>query len=46
MDILHDYKPPQQPMNEKHGEPYNFIAPGNRSIAITTLKDMLEIFRD
>ena len=42
VEIIHDYKP-QQPIDEKHGEPYNFIAPGNRSIAITTLKDIVDI---
>jgi hypothetical protein len=41
-EIIHDYKP-QQPIDEKHGEPYNFIAPGNRSIAITTLKDIIDV---
>lgn len=42
VEIIHDYKP-QQPIDEKHGEPYNFIAPGNRSIAITTLKDIVDV---
>ena len=42
VEIIHDYKP-QQPIDEKHGEPYNFIAPGNRSIAITTLKDIIDV---
>ena len=42
IEIIHDYKP-QQPIDEKHGEPYNFIAPGNRSIAITTLKDIVDV---
>ena len=37
-EIIHDYKP-RQPIDEEHGEPYNF-APGNRSIAVTTLKDI------
>jgi hypothetical protein len=41
-EIIHDYKP-KQPIDEKHGEPYNFIAPGNRSIAITTLKDIIDV---
>ena len=41
-EIIHDYKP-QQPIDEEHGEPYNFIAPGNRSIAITTLKDIVDV---
>ena len=40
-EIIHDYKP-KQPIDEKHGEPYNFVAPGNRSIAITTLKDIIQ----
>jgi hypothetical protein len=42
VEIIHDYKP-QQTIDEKHGEPYNFIAPGNRSIAITTLKDIVDV---
>ena len=42
VEIIHDYIP-QQPIDEKHGEPYNFIAPGNRSIAITTLKDIVDV---
>ena len=42
VEIIHDYKP-QQPIDKKHGEPYNFVAPGNRSIAITTLKDLVDI---
>jgi hypothetical protein len=42
VEIIHDYKP-QQPIDEEHGEPYNFIAPGNRSIAVTTLKDMVDV---
>jgi hypothetical protein len=41
VEIIHDYKP-QQPIDEEHGEPYNFIA-GNRSIAVTTLKDIVDI---
>jgi hypothetical protein len=31
-EILHMYKP-QQPIDEKHGEPYHAILPDNRSIA-------------
>lgn len=42
VEIIHDYKP-HQPIDKKHGEPYSFIAPGNRSIAITTLKDIVDI---
>jgi hypothetical protein len=42
VEIIHDYKP-QQPIDEEHGEPYNFIAPGNRSIAVTTLKDIIDV---
>lgn len=42
VEVIHDYKP-QQPIDEEHGEPYNFIAPGNRSIAVTTLKDIVDV---
>lgn len=41
-EIIHDYKP-QQPIDEEHGEPYNFIGPGNRNIAVTTLKDIIDV---
>jgi hypothetical protein len=33
VEIIHDYKP-QQPIDEKHEEPYNFIGPGNRSLLL------------
>lgn len=42
VEIVHNYKP-QQTIDEEHGEPYNFIAPGNRSIAVTTLKDIVDV---
>jgi|ERR687891_1260662 hypothetical protein len=42
VEIIHDYKP-QQPIDGEHGEPYNFISPGNRSIAVTTLKDIVDV---
>ena len=41
-EILHMYKP-QQPIDEKHGEPYHAILPGNRSIAISHLRDIIDV---
>ena len=34
---------PQQPIDEKHGEPYHAILPGNRSIAISHLRDIIDV---
>jgi hypothetical protein len=41
-EILHMYKP-QQPIDEKHGELYHAILPGNRSIAISHLRDIIDV---
>jgi hypothetical protein len=41
-EILHMYNP-QQPIDEKHGEPYHAILPGNRSIAISHLRDIIDV---
>jgi hypothetical protein len=41
-EILHMYKP-QQPIDEKYGEPYHAILPGNRSIAISHLRDIIDV---
>jgi hypothetical protein len=41
-EILHIYSP-QQPIDESHGEPYHAILPGNRSIAISHLRDIVDV---
>jgi hypothetical protein len=41
-EILHMYNP-QQPIDKKHGEPYHAILPGNRSIAISHLRDIIDV---
>ena len=41
-EILHMYNP-QQPIDEKHGEPYHAVLPGNRSIAISHLRDIIDV---
>ena len=42
VEILHMYSP-QQIADEKHGEPYHAILPGNRSIAISHLRDIVDV---
>ena len=41
-EILHIYNP-QQPIDEKHGEPYHAVLPGNRSVAISHLRDLVDV---
>jgi hypothetical protein len=41
-EILHIYNP-QQPIDEKHGEPYHAILPGNRGVAISHLRDLVDV---
>jgi hypothetical protein len=41
-EILHIYNP-QQPIGEKHGEPYHAVLPGNRSVAISHLRDLVDV---
>ena len=41
-EILHIYNP-QQPIGEKHGEPYYAVLPGNRSVAISHLRDLVDV---
>ena len=41
-EVLHIYNP-QQPIDEKHGEPYHAVLPGNRSVAISHLRDLLDV---
>ena len=39
-EILHMYSAQQ---TEKHGEPYHAVLPGNRSIAISHLRDIVDV---
>ena len=41
-EVLHIYNP-QQPIDEKHGEPYHAVLPGNRSVAISQLRDLVDV---
>lgn len=41
-EILHIYNP-QRPIDEKHGEPYHAVLPGNRSVAISHLRDLVDV---
>jgi hypothetical protein len=41
-EILHIYNP-LRPIDEKHGEPYHATLPGNRSIAISHLRDIIDV---
>ena len=41
-EVLHIYNP-QQPIDEKHGEPYHAVLPGNRSVAISHLRDLVDV---
>ena len=41
-EILHTYAPEQKP-DSLHGEPYHAILPGNKSIAITHLRDIIDV---
>jgi hypothetical protein len=41
-EVLHIYNP-QQPIDEKHGEPYHAVLPGNRSVAISHLRELVDV---
>jgi len=41
-EILHTYAPEQKP-DSLHGEPYHALLPGNKSIAITQLRDIIDV---
>jgi hypothetical protein len=41
-EILHTYAPEQKP-DSLHGEPYHAILPGNKSIAITHMRDIIDV---
>ena len=41
-EVLHVYNP-QENIDEKHGEPYQAVLPGNRSVAISHLRDLVDV---
>jgi hypothetical protein len=41
-EVLHVYNP-QENIDEKHGEPYRAVLPGNRSVAISHLSDIVDV---
>ncbi len=41
-EVLHIYNP-QQPIDEKHDEPYHAVLPGNRSVAISHLRELVDV---
>ena len=41
-EILHTYAPEQKP-DSLHGEPYHAVLPANKSIAITHLRDIIDV---
>ena len=41
-EILHTYAPEQKP-DSLHGEPYHAVLPGNKSIAITHMRDIIDV---
>ena len=42
VEVLHTYVHKQKP-NSTHGEPYHAVLPGNNSIAITHLRDLVDV---
>lgn len=42
VEVLHNYVLQQKP-NSTHGEPYHAVLPGNNSIAITHLCDLVDV---
>ncbi|MDX1371147.1 MAG: hypothetical protein R3321_01685 [Nitrososphaeraceae archaeon] len=42
VEILHTYAPEQKP-DKLHGEPYHAVLPGNQSIAITHLRNIVDV---
>jgi hypothetical protein len=42
VEILHTYAPEQKP-DSLHGEPYHAVLPGNKSIAITHMRDIVDV---
>jgi len=42
VEVLHTYAPEQKP-DKLHGEPYHAVLPGNQSIAITHLRNIVDV---
>jgi hypothetical protein len=42
VEILHPYNP-QQNIDDEHGDPYHAVLPGNRSVAISHFRDLVEV---
>ena len=42
VEVLHTYAPTEKP-DKLHGEPYHAVLPGNKSIAITHLRDIVDV---
>ena len=42
VEILHTYAP-EQNLDSLHGQPYHALLPGNKSIAITHLRDIVDV---
>ena len=42
VEILHTYAPEQKP-DSLHGEPYHAVLPGNKSITITHMRDIVDV---
>ncbi|MGZ5486691.1 MAG: hypothetical protein ACXWFB_12420 [Nitrososphaeraceae archaeon] len=42
VEILHTYSP-EQNLDSLHGQPYHALLPGNKSIAITHLRDIVDV---
>ena len=42
VEVLHTYSPKEKP-DSLHGEPYHAVLPGNKSIAITHLRDIVDV---
>ena len=42
VEVLHPYEPKEE-VDTVHGEPYHAILPGNKSIAITHLRNLVEV---
>src|ERR671918_382262 len=42
VEVLHPYEPKEE-VDTVHGEPYHAILPGNKSIAITQLRNLVDV---
>jgi hypothetical protein len=42
VEVLHTYNP-QQNVDEEHGDPYHAVLPGNRSVAISQFRDLVDV---